>query len=109
MSVVKGFGTIIEERLEHAVIHSDQNEPAVFVQLDTEGEMVEIRIADDGPGIPDMDRHVLTEDEEPTALSHGSGLGLWLVHVLVEQSHGNLEVHKNDPRGTVISIRLSAG
>jgi signal transduction histidine kinase len=64
-----------------------------------------VSVADDGPGIPDHERAVLTDGEE-TALEHGSGLGLWLVHWVVERSGGRLSFAENDPRGSVVRMDL---
>lgn len=96
------------ELIENAITFSDRDVPSVTVGLDTDGEMVAIRIADDAPGIPDMERHVLVEGEDIQPLYHGSGFGLWLVNVLVHHSGGTLAVTENDPRGTIVTMRLPA-
>ena len=62
-------------------------------------------VADNGPGIPESERRVFTEGTE-TPLSHGSGLGLWLTEWIVTRSNGHLCFEENDPRGTVVRVRL---
>jgi signal transduction histidine kinase len=48
---------------------------------------------------------VLTHGTE-SPLHHGSGLGLWLVHWLVEASGGDLDFADNRQRGSVVTLTL---
>ncbi|AEH36337.1 PAS domain S-box protein [Halopiger xanaduensis] len=111
--------TAIFQVLENAVEHNDSAAPTIEIRLsdasagDGSGgenggpdEMVTLSIADDGPGIPDEERALLQEDREITQLRHASGLGLWLVNWVVSQSGGQLAFRANQPRGTVVDIRL---
>ncbi|MGM0399180.1 MAG: ATP-binding protein, partial [Halobacteriota archaeon] len=69
-------------------------------------DAVRIRVVDDGPGIPRMEREVLSGETEIGPLYHGSGLGLWFVNLAVRQADGVLQFEENEPRGSVVSIRL---
>lgn len=95
----------IEALLENAVEHSDRDAPTVSVSAEVDGQTVALRIADDGPGIPESEVEVLTLGTE-TPLRHGSGLGLWLAHWVIRRSGGNLEVDRRDPRGSVVTVTL---
>jgi C4-dicarboxylate-specific signal transduction histidine kinase len=53
-----------------------------------------------------MERNVLTDELEQTPLYHGSGLGLWLVNVIVTRSGGVLSIAENSPTGNVVGIEL---
>ncbi|MFT4922451.1 MAG: signal transduction histidine kinase, partial [Haloarculaceae archaeon] len=88
------------------VNHSDQTEPSIEVTVEDGADAVVIRIADDGPGIPEMERKVITEEAEIEPLYHGTGLGLWLVKTIVEDSGGSLAFDENEPRGTIVTITL---
>lgn len=103
---VKQIRKAVVELIENAIVHSDRDVPSVTVGLGVDAGMVDIRVADDGPGIPEMERRVLIEGEEIQPLYHGSGFGLWLVNVLVLHSDGTLSVAENDPRGTVVTMRF---
>jgi len=96
----------IKELVENAVTHSDRSSPSVTVSVDTNGDIVEISVADDGPGIPEMERQVLIGNQEIEPLFHGQGIGLWLVHLIVQYSDGQLSVTQNDPRGSIVTVRL---
>ncbi|MDX1746566.1 MAG: ATP-binding protein [Halobacteriales archaeon] len=65
---------------------------------------MEVRVADDGPGIPEPDRKVLVGTD--TGLENASGLGLWLVNWIVSESGGEVHYEPNEPRGSVVVIRL---
>lgn len=100
------FEEAVVELVENAVVHSDRDRPTVDVRLTVGPESKTITVADDGPGIPEMDRKVLTRGREIEQLYHGSGLGLWLVHLIVTHSGGTVTFSENEPRGSVVTIRL---
>jgi len=93
--------------VENAVEHND-DDPSVRVDADRADDRVHLRVADDGPGIPDIERDTLTRRTE-TDLQHGSGLGLWLVSWVAESAGGDLSFASNDPRGTVAILSLPPG
>jgi signal transduction histidine kinase len=96
---------------ENAVKHNDAEHPEVIVDVEPyerDGEpRVFVRVADDGPGIPEQEKSVLVQGRE-TSLEHGSGLGLWLVYWVVDKSDGHLRFDENDPRGSVVTMDLHA-
>ena len=96
----------VGELLENAIVHADQTDPIVRLTVTNEGDEAVIRVYDEGPGIPTMDRNVVTEAATIEPLFHGSGLGLWLVDIIVQRLDGTLAIDENDPRGTVVTLRL---
>ncbi|MFW6018324.1 MAG: ATP-binding protein [Halapricum sp.] len=105
-AVINGFERAIAELLDNALRHGD--EPEASVTIRDGSDHVEITIADSGPGMPDAERQLLTGSIEETPLFHGSGVGLFLVRQLVVWSNGTISVADNEPRGTVVTVRLSS-
>ncbi|QAU14235.1 PAS domain S-box protein [Halorubrum sp. BOL3-1] len=95
----------IRNVLENAVVHNDGDDPHVEATVAADGDRFRVDVADDGPGIPPVERTVFTETRE-TALEHASGLGLWLVHWIVTESGGELEIDSREPTGTVVRMWL---
>lgn len=96
----------LTELLTNAAIHSDQTNPSIEVTIKDRDKTVAVLIADDGPGISDMEREIITEEANIEPLYHGTGLGLWLVKMIVENSGGSLAFNENEPRGSIVTITL---
>lgn len=97
--------TALMELLENAASHGGEA-PAIEVGGERTDRSVVLRIEDQGPGLPEQERLVLESGEE-TPLIHGSGLGLWLVHWIVQSLDGSLTV-REPGTGTSIEVRLPA-
>jgi two-component system sensor histidine kinase MprB len=85
---------------------------AVRARLDAEEHWCVLRIADAGPGIDAEDLpHVFDRFYRAPAARGlpGSGLGLAIVAQTAAQHGGTVTAAPNDPRGTVVTIRLPAG
>jgi signal transduction histidine kinase len=84
--------------------------PTVTVSTRRNGEAVEIRIADNGPGIPKELREKIFEPfftTKPTGA--GTGLGLSLSYDIVTQGHGGtLAVEGTDGGGATFVVTLPA-
>ncbi len=102
------IGTAIEELVRNAIIHNDREEPSVTLHVTADEDAVRIRVIDDGPGLSEMDRDVLTTGRAVEALYHGSGLGLWLVYWAISRSNGSIDLTEVNPRGTEITATLPA-
>ena len=99
---------ILTELVDNAVQHNDRESPTVTIAIETHdrpSEQVRLRVADDGPGIPDYELSAieLSVDEQ---LTHNSGLGLPHVHWVVTDCGGEVVISDNDPRGTVVTLSL---
>ncbi len=98
----------LEEAIENAIIHNDRESPEVAVNVfypDDSGSRITVQIADKGPGIPEQDQEAIEIGEE-TALTHASGIGLWIIYWLVKAFGGDLNVSDNEPRGSVVEMTL---
>lgn len=98
---------VVVQIVENAAKHNDADEPRVTIWCRPSEERVRLRVADNGPGIPDHERAVIDEGEE-SPLEHGSGLGLWAAYWGVTGIGGELRISENHPRGTVVELDLPA-
>ena len=100
--------TAVTELAANAITHHDRESPHVEIRVaDRPAEdAVTVAVTDDGPGMPDLDREVLVSGRAIESLSHGSGLGLWLVYWIVHRSAGSIAVTGCDPRGTSVTISM---
>lgn len=86
----------------------------ILIEAGTRGDMVEVRIADDGPGIPDEIKprvfDMFYSGANTAADSRRSlGLGLSLCRSIVSAHGGEITVEDNVPRGTVFTFTLPSG
>jgi PAS domain S-box-containing protein len=95
---------LVAELVENAVVHSDDPARAeVIVDATADGTPL-LRVSDDGPGIPDRERDLLTDAGE-TQREHGLGVGLWFVNWATSQLGAELEFERDD-RGTTATVRF---
>ncbi len=123
-SVVSLAGTIGDRAAELAAVSEtarDLNE-AVTAATDATGRASAfdpdrggwawVRIADDGPGIPERERVVIEAGTEIIQLVYGRGLGLWLVKRPVQSHGGGLRIDlpgAEEPagaRGSTVTLLL---
>ena len=103
VAVLGSFERAITELVENAAKHCGES-PTVTVTVDALPNAVEIHVADDGPGLSEQERAVLREGAE-TPLVHGSGLGLWLVHWIVDSHDGDVEATVTET-GTTMTVSI---
>ena len=94
---------------ENSVKYRTKERSVIKLILDERGTDLEIRVADDGPGVPEADlEHIFNSfyrgDASRTKPGSGSGLGLAIVKQIVE-GHGGKICAYND-HGLVIVITL---
>lgn len=97
--------SVFRNLLTNAVIHNDKEVPEVTVTATVE-EAVQVRIADNGPGIPDDRKEQIFAEGETGVDSDSTGLGLFLVETLVERYQGEVWIEDNDPEGSVFVVEL---
>ena len=98
--------TVFENLLENAIEHSHRERPVIEVSVEDSGEFVAVTVADDGPGIPGQELRTFQSESE-TAVTHSSGLGLWLVVWITESSGGRVSFDV-DETGTAVTVEFPA-
>jgi len=100
------LGSVFRNLLKNAVQHNDKQVPEVRISTDERPDEVIVRIADNGPGIPDPQKDTIFGKGEKGLESRGTGIGLYLVNVLVDRYNGEVHVSDTTPEGTVFSVTL---
>ncbi|MFC6726377.1 ATP-binding protein, partial [Halobium palmae] len=77
------LSSVVGNLLSNAVLYNDKETPEVAVDLEVDAEHVVLRVADNGPGIPDRRKESVFAEGEQGAASGGMGIGLYLVSRLV--------------------------
>ena len=96
----------IEELVTNSIEHRDGHPPNPEIDVGVAESAVRITVRDDNPAISAMDRAILRGEDTLDRLRHGSGLGLWLVKLIVDHSNGGLAYATGDPRGNAVTITL---
>jgi signal transduction histidine kinase len=95
---------VLHQALENAVKHGDGR---VRVECHCEEGWVAFAVADDGQGLPDLERRAIKTETE-TDLIHSGGLGLWLIRWGTRTLGGELSVDASEWDGTRLLVRLPA-
>ncbi|WP_439027747.1 PAS domain S-box protein [Haloarchaeobius sp. DT45] len=96
------LGLAMTNLLENAVEHGGEQVAVTVVDDDS---TVTVRVADDGPGLPERERALVQGERDITQLEHGSGLGLWVVDAAVRSLGGDLSFAAVDD-GCVVDLSL---
>jgi signal transduction histidine kinase len=101
---------MVRNLIHNAEEHAGSN---VHITLGTTPGIVRLTVADDGPGILEMDRQVVFErfvrlDTARTRDSGGAGLGLAIVHDVVTNHHGTVAITDTHPHGATFTVDLPA-
>ncbi|QCC47541.1 two-component system sensor histidine kinase NtrB [Halobellus limi] len=100
------LSSVFRNLFENAVQHNNEETPVITVTYVDRDETVRVRIADNGPGIPDEQKEQIFGKGKRGLDSSGSGIGLYLVHTLTDQFGGDVWVEDNDPKGAVFIVEL---
>jgi signal transduction histidine kinase len=100
------FRQVLINLVQNAMQAQD-GDGSVRVVARSVGDMVEVVVEDEGPGIPESLRERVFEPFYTTR-QQGSGLGLSIARELTERNGGSLDIVSRDPRGTAIVMRWPA-
>lgn len=97
---------VVEHLLKNAVQHNDKPDPAVEVEVAAGDDAVELRVSDNGPGVPDEEKHRIVDQRIEDLSNPGNGFGLFLVREIVESYGGTVEIEDNDRGGATFVVTL---
>ena len=95
---------VVDILLDNSAVHSGS--ASVLVDAVAHGDVVWLRVSDDGCGIPpELSQSVLDWGTRGTR-SNGHGIGLCVARRLVAEMGGRLDVHSDGRRGTTVAVTL---
>ncbi len=97
---------ILDNLLRNA---ADAGAAHVTIASEIAQDVVEIDIADDGPGLPERAQQKLFRPFEGSARAGGTGLGLAIARELAHAHGGDLSLVSTGAHGTVFRLRLPVG
>ncbi|MGD1060350.1 MAG: hybrid sensor histidine kinase/response regulator [Methanomassiliicoccales archaeon] len=97
--------SVIDNLLNNAMVHSRSTVVRMSIHAGAEGEQ-ELRIADEGVGIPDDIKPKIWQEGYKHGRGGQSGLGLYIVKKVMERYGGAATVEDNHPRGAVFVLRF---
>jgi signal transduction histidine kinase len=83
-----------------------QENGSITIDARKEGDAFEIRVQDNGPGIPAGIRATLFDPFVSYGKPNGTGLGLAIVSKIVQDHSGSVSVEKTSESGTTVLVRL---
>ena len=98
----------VKHLLVNAVEHNDSERPHARVRIETSespAHPVHLTVADNGPGLPDHERPA-EDGYRESQLRHSSGVGLWFVKWIVDDSGGTMTVETDAETGTRVTLEL---
>ena len=97
---------IVNNLLSNAFKYTEEGE-SITVKLYKEGSDLVVQVADTGIGIPkDKQKKIFERFYQVENTHAGSGIGLSLVHRLVESHHGRITLDSEPGKGSVFTVYL---
>ena len=105
-----GLHSAFYNLIENAVKYSPEKSE-INIQTTCQETSYTIEVCDQGPGIAEEEKRKIFDQfyrsgQEETRYTQGTGIGLFIVHKMVEFHHGKIEVFDNKPKGSIFRITL---
>jgi len=100
----KMLPSVFRNLLNNAIQHNDSETPRIDIEVERTDEYVTVSVADNGPGIPDVQKETVFGKGEQGLESPGTGIGLYLVQNLVDEFGGEVWIEDNVPTGAVVNV-----
>lgn len=96
--------------IDNALKYAPKESP-VYVDLMDENDMIQVKVSDEGPGVPDEEKKRIFEKfyrsgNETTRKAKGTGLGLYLTRKIIRDHNGDIFVMDNTPHGSIFVIQF---
>jgi len=112
MPVTLGYRALLQQALANVVRNAEEAMAAkgggeLRIVTEATPATITVRIADDGPGIPEAIRERVFElGVSGKAPGQGTGVGLHFTSEIVRKHRGSIAVHSETGKGTTVTIRI---
>ena len=108
IAVNSAFDHAVTHAVENAIVHSDEENPVVDVDIGPSPNTgrVEICITDTNSQIPPEEVAALSSPATTTSTSHGSGTGLFVIKWCIESLGGEVMFERREPVGNSVHLLL---
>jgi two-component system, OmpR family, sensor histidine kinase CiaH len=101
---------MVNNLLENAVKYSSSG-TTVRCVLSSSQDIVQLKVTDEGPGIPHHERHKVFRKfyrlgNEQTRSAKGTGLGLYLCRKIADDHNASIKIEENTPSGSIFIVRF---
>jgi len=96
---------VLASVVENAVEHNTSDQPRVEIETQHAGDWIQVRVADNGPGITDELKTTVFERSLSNDQTAG-GFGLYFVSVMMDLYGGKVWYEDNDPSGAVAILEF---
>jgi len=96
---------VLSSVVENAIVHNTSDTPRVDIGTRDAGDWIQLRVADNGPGISDDLKTTLFQ-RSMTPNQTAGGFGLYFVSVMMDLYGGKVWYEDNDPCGTVAILEF---
>jgi len=96
---------VLASVVENAIEHNTSDEPHVEIDTQGAGDWIQIRVADNGPGISDELKTTMFERSISNDQTAG-GFGLYFVSVMMDLYGGKVWYEDNHPRGAIAILEF---
>lgn len=103
------FMNLMRNASEVMAAQADRSAPGMLAVIAApNGALVEVRVVDNGPGVPEAVQERLFEPFSRSTRKDGSGLGLSIARELARAQGGDVELGVTGPDGTTFVVKLRA-
>lgn len=104
--IVQALTNLVSNAIKYSPLNT-----TIKVWTANKNGMGHIYVKDQGPGIPEEERHLLFEEfaqlsTEPTAGEDSTGLGLWIVREMMHAQEGDVGAYFPDEGGSVFWVAI---
>lgn len=102
------IGSAINNLIENAIKYSPKGSP-IGIKLESKGEKLCFQVSDQGIGVLENEKKKIFQKfyrafNEETRTTKGTGLGLFIVKQVLDNHKAKIEVHDNQPQGSIFEV-----